>query len=105
MRHHVEDALLTPGRDPAHVVPDGAERALAQAVLVERDEPLLGRAEQRRVLAAPAVRIAVGERLLRHQRTPRLEVRDDLRIGLPYGQAREVLDLGHEPAVVVYRVV
>src|SRR6059036_124780 len=52
MRHHVEDALLTPGRDPAHVVPDGAERALAQAVLVERDEPLLGRAEQRRVLAA-----------------------------------------------------
>src|SRR5216117_514854 len=105
MRHHVEDALLTPGRDPAHVVPDGAERALAQPVLVERDEPLLGRAEQRRVLAAPAVRIRVRQGMLGRQRADLLEVGDDLRIRVPHREAGEVLDLGHEPAVVVDGVV
>ena len=32
--------------------------------MVDRDEPLLGRAEDHRLLAPPAVRIAVRERLL-----------------------------------------
>ena len=35
---------------------------LAQAILVQRDEPLLGGAEQRRVLAAPAVWVGMDQR-------------------------------------------
>ena len=61
VRDHVVDALLAPARDPLHVAcgsPSSA-RCAAAPCLVERDEPLLGGAEERRVLAAPAVRIGV----------------------------------------------
>ena len=105
VRDHVEDALLAPGGDPAHVASDGLQCARAEAVLVEGHEPLLGGAEQRRVLAAPAVRVRVLERHLGHERADRPKVRDDLRIRLPHCQAGEVLDLRDEPPVVVDGVV
>ena len=108
---HVGDALLAPGRDPLHGG-QGGEGLLAQRpdgaaarCLVQRDEPLLGRPEQRRVLAPPAVGIRVGERDLRDQRAALPEERDDPGVRLPDGEAREVRDLGDEPPVVVDRVV
>src|SRR5262249_37653828 len=55
VRHHVVDAVLAPRRDPLHVPLDRLERACAKAPFVELDEPLLGGAEERGVLAAPAV--------------------------------------------------
>ena len=91
---HVEDALLAPFRDPPDVVADRVERATAQPVLVERDEPLLGGAEQRRVLAAPAVRIRVIERHRRDERADAPQVLDDLRIRIPHREPGEALDLG-----------
>ena len=73
--------------------------------LVERDEPLLGGPEERRVLAAPAVRIRVGERHLGDQRPALLQVRDDPRVRVPDREPGEVGDLGDEAPVVVDRVV
>ena len=101
---HAVDALLAPGRNPLHL-PDGLQRPLPEAVLLHGDEPLLGRPEQHRLLAAPAVRIGVLELLGVEQRPVRLELGDDRRIGLPDGHAGEVLDLGDESAVIVHRVV
>ena len=43
---------------------DGFERALAEIVAVHADEPLFGGAEDGRVVAAPAVRIAVLDLLV-----------------------------------------
>ena len=62
-----------------HLV-DRLERPPAQVVAVDADEPLLGRPEDHRLLAPPAVRIAVRERELVEE-VPRLaEHRDDLRV-------------------------
>ena len=64
---HVGDALLAPGGHPLHLL-DGFERALAEIVAVHADEPLLGGAEDDRVVAAPAVRIGVRELFEAQQR-------------------------------------
>ena len=108
---HVRDALLAPRRDPLDGR-EGGERLLAQGPgvpaprrLVERDEPLLGRPEERRVLAAPAVGIRVGERHLGDQRAPLLQERDDPRVRVPDREPGEVGDLGDEAPVVVDRIV
>ena len=50
---------------------DGFESALAQIVAVHADEPLLGGAEDGRMVAAPAVRIAVLDILFGQQRARR----------------------------------
>ena len=50
---------------------DGVQRALAEVVAVHADEPLLGGAEDGRVVAAPAVRIAVLDLLGGQQRVMR----------------------------------
>src|SRR5205823_9666013 len=57
--HHAADAFLAPGGVPLHFL-DLFECVRAQCSViggVHRDEPLLGGAEDDRVLAAPAVRI------------------------------------------------
>ena len=105
MRDHVEDAFLAPGGDPSDVAPDGVERTRAEAVLVEGHEPLLGGAEQRRVLAAPAVGIGMVEDLLGHQGAPIAEEVDDLGVRLPDRQPCKVRHLGDESPVVVHGVV
>ena len=86
-RDHVADALLAPGRVPADLG-DGVERALAEAADVEADEPLLGGAEDDRVLAAPADR--VGVRLLaRSEQRPLLaQELDHLRVRVEHLLAR-----------------
>ena len=63
IRDHSVDAVLAPGRNPPHTI-DLRQGLLPQFVDVHRDEPLFGRAEDDRVLAAPAVRIRVGERTM-----------------------------------------
>jgi hypothetical protein len=56
--HHAGHALLAPTGDPLHCL-DGLERLAAQVVPRHADEPLLGGAEDGRLVAAPAVRVAV----------------------------------------------
>ena len=48
-------------RVPAHALLDRLERAVAVAVVVDDHEPLVGGAEDHRLVAAPAVRVGVGE--------------------------------------------
>ena len=67
---------------PLHVVLDLIAGSLAQAGLVHGDEPLIGGAEQHRVLAAPAMGIAVGDLLLHHQGAALAQKLDDVRVGL-----------------------
>src|SRR5207245_10380437 len=71
--HHAADALPAPGWNPAALrvdLVDGRERRLADGGVatareidldVEADPPLIGGAEDHRVLAAPAVRVAVAD--------------------------------------------
>ncbi len=66
-RDHVRDALFAPFGNPFDAL-DGIERSLAQAVVVHSDEPLVGGAEDGRVVAAPAVRIGMLDVLDREQR-------------------------------------
>ena len=58
---------------------DGVDAALAQQVLIHRDEPLRGRAEDHRIVAAPAVRIRMFEFGVAPQRAARAQIVDDLR--------------------------
>ncbi len=87
---HLRHARLAPRRQPRDAV-HGLLRALAQPVAVHADEPLRGRAEDHRVLAAPAVRIAVLVRLVRHERARGAQVLDDALVG------REDLQPGVRP--------
>src|SRR5580704_1938005 len=67
-RDHVGDALLAPGRRPLYLL-DGLERALAQIVAIHADEPLFRRAKDGRIVAAPAMRIAVIDLALSQERS------------------------------------
>ena len=83
---HVGDALFAPGGHPADLL-DGFERALAEIVALHADEPLLGGAEDGRVVAAPAVRIGVGDLLEAAERVVRFQDFDDDGVGFPNGFA------------------
>src|SRR5439155_1490601 len=96
--------LLSPRRDPLHVALDRLERSRAELLFVELDKPLLGRAEERRVLAAPAVWVRVVKRARRDEHPDRSEMVDDPGIRLPDREAGEVLHARDEAAVVVHRV-
>ena len=74
----VDGVLGVPGDVVAHLV----ERLLAQTGLVHGDEPLVRRAEEHRVLAAPAVRVAMGDLHLGHEHAAVAQELDDVRIGL-----------------------
>ena len=105
MGDHAVHALLAPRRDPLDVALDRVEDAGAEPLRVQLDEPLLGRAKERRLLAAPAVGVGVVERTLGDQRADAPEVLDDPGIRLPHREPGEVLHLGEEAPVVVHRVV
>ncbi len=70
------------GRIPLDVLADLFASLLAQAGLVHRDEPLVGSTEEHRVLAAPAVRIAVRDLLLEDQGAALAQELDNVRVGL-----------------------
>src|SRR5581483_3279402 len=71
-----------PARMPAHLL-DCVKRASAKIVAIHADEPLLGRAENHRIVTAPAMRIAVIETLLSCKCAMLFEQLNDERIDLP----------------------
>ena len=98
----------SPQAGSQRVVGDRRERLLAQRrlALVEGDEPLLGGAEDDRVLAAPADR--VGVRVLARPgaaRPSRAAARSTFGLASNTLLAREALDLGQEAAALVHRAV
>ena len=66
---------------PLHMVLDLIGSNLAQTGLVHRYKPLVGGTEKNRMLAAPAVRIAVRDLLLHHKRAALAKELDDVRVG------------------------
>ena len=62
--NHGADAVGGVSRIPLDVLANLLTSLLAQTSLVHRDKPLVGSTEEHRVLAAPAVRIAVRDLLL-----------------------------------------
>ena len=101
-RDHAADALAAPGRHPLHAV-DRLERALPQAGVLHRYEPLLGAAEEKRLLATPAVRVTVADRRLGDERTGSLEDLDDAPVGVEHALAREFGHLPGEASAAVHR--
>ena len=84
------------------------ERLAAQIGLVHRNEPLVGCTENDRVLAAPAMRIAVVDLLLGNERTALAQKLDDVRISLigvhaGEGAARSQAVTCVEVAIVINR--
>lgn len=79
---HGTDAVGRVGRIPLDVLADLFASLLAQTGLVHRDKPLVGSTEEHRVLAAPAVRIAVRDLLLENQGAALAQELDDMRVGL-----------------------
>ena len=79
---HGANAVGGVGRIPLDVLADLFASLLAQAGLVHRDKPLVGSTEEHRVLAAPAVRIAVRDLLLEDQGATLAQELDDVRVGL-----------------------
>ena len=73
---HAGDPLLAPVGDPATRL-IGLEGLGPEAGLVHGDEPLLGRPEDDRVLAAPAVRVGMGDLALLEERPVLLHVGGD----------------------------
>ena len=99
---HARDALLPPLRDPADGR-DRVERALphVRSRRVEPDEPLDGRAEDDRLLAAPAVRILVRvPEIHADEGAGGAQVFDDLRVRVEDSFALVFLDR-RVPAAVV----
>ena len=82
-----------------------AQGVLAQAGLVHRDEPLAGGAEDDRLLAAPAVRVAVGDVLMQDERAALLEPLDDLGVGVVHVHAGPRAAGPHAVALVEVAVV
>ena len=100
VRDHVVHAVVAPRRDPLDLVVDRVERRLAQRRLpavdapaspIEVDEPLRRREEDHRVVAAPAVRILVRERLAVPQPAALLQRLVHLRVGVEHALAAEQL--------------
>ena len=105
---HGADAVGRVGRIPLDVLTDLFASLLAQTGLVHRDKPLVSSTEEHRVLAAPAVRIAVRDLLLENQGAALAQELDDMRVGLigihtAEGTTGAKLLAGVELAVVIDR--
>ena len=79
---HGANAVGGVGRIPLDVLADLLASLLAQTGLVHRDKPLVGSTEKHRMLAAPAVRIAVRDLLLEDQGAALAQELDDVRVSL-----------------------
>jgi hypothetical protein len=102
VRHHVEDAVAPPRRDPLHLVIDGVLRRSAQRaalavfardgrVAVHAHEPLRRGQEDDRVVAAPAVRVLVLELLAVPQPGAPVQLLLDLRVGVEHAHPAKEL--------------
>ena len=101
---HAFDARLAPLRQPLHLVHLGAGLG-QQAALAHGNEPLGGAAENDRRLVAPAVRVAVGDGLQRHQGAALFQGVDHRLVGLAHVQAADHRQVLPEQAVVLHRAV
>src|SRR5207249_6681131 len=97
---HVGDPFAAPRRDPTHAL-DLGERAAAEVAALHADEPLLRGTEDDRVLAAPAVRVAVHEALGGEERARGAQALDDARVRLEHAHPRPFRHLGREPSMRV----
>src|SRR5262249_45177017 len=99
---HVADSLAGPSRNPLDPV-DHGDHSLAQPLMIDAHEPLLGCTENERVVASPTMRIAVRERLRMKQGVLFAQALDDGSVGLEDVLARPLAALGGEPSRVVDR--
>ncbi len=100
--NHVVDALFTPSRNPFNRVADCVEGAVAQFVLIHTDKPLCRGAEDDRLLAAPAVRVGVGN-FFRCEQVPEFgQFFDDLGVGVPHIQSCEMFDFREELTAIIH---
>ncbi len=82
---HFVDSLFAPGGNPLHAM-NFFERFRAQCFflpvgcLIHFDEPLLGGAENHRIVAPPAVRVTVDIAVIREKRSALIKQFDDDRI-------------------------
>ncbi len=76
----------------------------AQTALIHADEPLRRGAEDQRRLVAPAMRVAVPQRLLVQQRTSALELLHHDGIGVVDAQTSHQRRVGDEAAVRPHRI-
>ena len=98
---HGANAVHAPLGNELNVVVNLVERSLAQARVVHGNEPLVGRAEDDRLMAAPAMRVAVHDVDMGDKRALLAQPLDDLRIGLVGGKARPLRHVVGKAAVVV----
>ena len=101
VRHHGADAVDGPAGIEGHIALDGVHGLAAQAVLLHRDEPLVGGAEDDGLMAAPAMRIAVADLARSHERALLAQPIDDDGVGVVGIQTRERAGILGEHAVVV----
>ena len=97
---HAVDPVAPPGGDPGDAV-DRGKRLFPEVVLLHGDEPLLGRAEDDRLLAAPAVGVGVLHIHPPEERARLPELRDDPLVGVEDELPGEVFDVAGEFPVVV----
>ena len=102
--NHAVNTRLPPVRNPGHLF-DFVERPGAQASLVHTDKPLRRGAENNRRLVAPAVRVAVLQRLFMQQRTALLQHFNHMRISLEHMLAGKQLCVRQKLAITADRVV
>ena len=101
---HAQDAIDPPARNPVHPAnrSDGFLAKVA-AFEIHPDEPLRGRPEHDRVVASPAMRIAVLDIRAREQVSALLKERDDRLVGLEDELALHLRELGRVLAAGIDR--
>ena len=98
---HASHAVMAPGRLPVYAV-DGLVDILFESV--DGAEPLLGRAEDDGMMAAPAMRILVGDVLHAHQVAALLDMLKDDLVGVPDFETGELFaSFGGQAASIVHR--
>ena len=101
---HSVDAILAPRRHPLHLF-DFFQCPLPQPVVLQVDEPLLGRAEDERVMAAPTMRIGVLDFLRAHQMAALAQQSNNVGVGLEDLLAAISLQPLGQAALCVHRAV
>ncbi len=94
---HLALALASPFRNVVDRV-GRVDRALAQHVLIHRDKPLRGRAEDHGIVTTPAVRIRVLVLARAPERAGGAKIVDDLRVRVEDLQSGVRTRFGREPA-------
>ncbi len=99
---HAEDSIAAIGWNPSNPL-DFRQGFLPQFVGLHRHEPLLGRAKDHWIFTPPTVGIRMPERAMPEQAPVRLEILDNLRIGLQDLLSGELCDDRSKPSTVVHR--